>query len=180
VPPDARAGYVRTRLHGLAVQVLLGSVGIVSSVAAALASGGAGGSGLELAGIAASLVLNYLLFLAAFRLLCSDPAPTPALRPGALMAAVFWEALQLLGGVYVGQVIRGASAVGGLFVFVIGLLAWLHLAALGTIYAAEVNVVVSRSLWPRSLVKAPTAPAYGSAPSSPDRYSAAGPSRRAG
>jgi hypothetical protein len=45
------------------------------------------------------------------------------------------------------------------FATVIGLLAWLHLGALATLYAAEVNVVVLRGLWPRSLLGPPTAPA---------------------
>jgi hypothetical protein len=33
---------------------------------------------------------------------------------------------------------------------------WLHLGAQITLYAAEVNVVVSRHLWPRSLLGPPT------------------------
>ncbi len=41
----------------------------------------------------------------------------------------------------------------------IGLLAWLHLGAQATLYAAEINVVVTRRLWPRSLFGAPSEPA---------------------
>jgi uncharacterized BrkB/YihY/UPF0761 family membrane protein len=42
---------------------------------------------------------------------------------------------------------------------VIALLVWLHLGAQMTLYAAEVNVVVARNLWPRSLLGPPAAPA---------------------
>ena len=41
--------------------------------------------------------------------------------------------------------------------FVIGLLAWLHLGAQMTLYAAEINVVLVRRLWPRSLLDPPVA-----------------------
>ena len=39
------------------------------------------------------------------------------------------------------------------------LLVFLHLGAQLTVYAAEVNVVVTRKLWPRSLLGPPQAPA---------------------
>jgi len=35
---------------------------------------------------------------------------------------------------------------------VIGLLAWLYMGAQVTLYAAEINVVLVRGLWPRSLL----------------------------
>ncbi len=41
----------------------------------------------------------------------------------------------------------------------IGLLVWLHLIAQISLYAAEINVVVVRKLWPRSLMGPPEAPA---------------------
>ena len=43
---------------------------------------------------------------------------------------------------------------GGLAV-VIGLLSWLYLQAQVTLLAAEVDVVLARHLWPRSLVADP-------------------------
>ena len=45
------------------------------------------------------------------------------------------------------------------FAFVIGLLVWLHLGAQITLYAAEINVVLQRKLWPRSLFGPPVEPA---------------------
>ncbi len=42
---------------------------------------------------------------------------------------------------------------------VIALLVWLHLGAQITLYAAELNVVLERGLWPRSLIGPPRVPA---------------------
>jgi len=51
------------------------------------------------------------------------------------------------------------------FATVLGLLAWIYLAVNVTVYAAEVNVVLARRLWPRSIVQPPLTEA--------DRYSIA-------
>jgi uncharacterized BrkB/YihY/UPF0761 family membrane protein len=48
-----------------------------------------------------------------------------------------------------------ASATYGTFALVIGLLSWLYLASTVTLLAAELNVVRSRRLWPRSLAPPP-------------------------
>jgi hypothetical protein len=45
----------------------------------------------------------------------------------------------------------------GVFAIVLGLLFWLYLGARLTLYAAEVNVVAARRLWPRSLLQPPPA-----------------------
>jgi uncharacterized BrkB/YihY/UPF0761 family membrane protein len=39
----------------------------------------------------------------------------------------------------------------GVFALVIGALVWLHIGAEATLYAAQLNVVRSRHLWPRAL-----------------------------
>jgi uncharacterized BrkB/YihY/UPF0761 family membrane protein len=71
------------------------------------------------------------------------------------VAAVAWEILQVVGGLYVNHVVRHASATYGNFALVIGLLSWLYLGAQMTLYAAEINVVGARRLWPRSLLHSP-------------------------
>lgn len=45
------------------------------------------------------------------------------------------------------------------FALVIALLVWLHLGAQLTLFAAEINTVLARRLWPRSVFGPPTAPA---------------------
>ena len=48
-----------------------------------------------------------------------------------------------------------ATARYGVFATVLGLLAWVYLATEITVYSAEVNVVLERRLWPRSIVQPP-------------------------
>jgi hypothetical protein len=43
----------------------------------------------------------------------------------------------------------------GVFATVLGLVAWLYLAAEVTVYSAEINVVLARRLWPRTIVQPP-------------------------
>ena len=74
-------------------------------------------------------------------------------QSGALVAAGAWFGLQQLGTAIVNGQIAKADSTYGTFAIVIGLLFWLHLGAQVTLLAAEVNVVRSDRLWPRSLVK---------------------------
>jgi hypothetical protein len=43
----------------------------------------------------------------------------------------------------------------GFFAIALGLMSWLFLSAQVTLYAAEVNVVRARRLWPRSILQPP-------------------------
>ena len=72
-----------------------------------------------------------------------------------MLAALAWALLQWLGGWYVARQLSRASATFGTFALVIGLLSWLYLASTVTLFAAEVNVVLARRLWPRSLAPPP-------------------------
>jgi YihY family inner membrane protein len=158
VPIKDRPDFLQTRLRGLAMLATLGLLNLGASVASGLVTGGLGGPLVKIAGIAVSLVLDLLLFTAAFRLLTSDSVATRCLIPGAVVAAVLWQVLQTVGGIYVGHVLRHATSTYGFFGIVIGLLSWLYLGAMATLYAAEINVVRARRLWPRSLFE-PLAPA---------------------
>jgi YihY family inner membrane protein len=158
VPMKERPNFIQTRVRGLGVLILLGVLFAVSSLASGLVTGGLGGPLAKVAGIALSLILNIFLFLAAFRLLTSAQVETRCLRTGVLVAAVLWEILQIVGGIYVGHVLRHANATYGVFGTVIGLLSWLYLGAQITLYAAEINVVRARHLWPRSILHDPTTP----------------------
>jgi len=91
------------------------------------------------------------VFLASFRLLTAAPVTIRQVLPGAALATACWLLLQAIGGVYVTQVLKGSSQTYGGFAAVVGMLAWLLIAAEITLMAAEVNVVLARKLWPRSL-----------------------------
>ncbi len=151
VPRKQRPDFLRKRLRGFALVAVLGVMFLISSLVSGLVTGGLGGVALKIVGIALSLLINLVLFAAAFRLLTVATVPSRCLWIGVVAGSVLWEILQVLGGYYVGHVIRHASSTYGLFALVIGLLAWLHLGAQTTLYAAEINVVLTRGLWPRSI-----------------------------
>jgi membrane protein len=156
VPFKGRPNFLSSRVRGLKMLIVFGLLQVVSTVVTGLVAGGFGGVLLFIAGILVGLVLNLVLFLAVFRLLTDDSIRTHELRPGIVTAAVLWEIVQLLGGVYIGHVLKGANQTYGIFGTVIGLLVWLYLGARVVVYSAEINTVLTRDLWPRSILDPPT------------------------
>jgi uncharacterized BrkB/YihY/UPF0761 family membrane protein len=140
--------------------VLLTCLGVlfVLSVAATGLVTTIGGPLVKVGGYAVTLAVNFGLYVASFRFLTSASVPTRCLWLGAGVGAVFLTILQLVGTIYIRHVAHATSAY-GTFATVLGLLVWLHLLAQLTLYAAEINVVVVRKLWPRSLLGPPDEPA---------------------
>ncbi len=154
VPYKHRPNFLFSTLGAVAMLVVLG---VVTLASAAAGSVGAGSSDWlrGILGIAISLVMNFALFMLAFRILTTEGVSWADVLPGAAVGAVAWTALQAVGGYYVAHQLQGASEVYGTFALVIGLLAWIFLGAQVTLFAAEVNVVKKRHLWPRSIVQPP-------------------------
>ncbi len=145
-----RRGFLASRLRALALLTVLGVLTIASTVASGLAGGG--GPIGPLAGVAISLALNMLVFGALFTLLGPSRASLRALLPGIVVAAVGWAGLQLVGGFFVSHQVQNASPAYGTFALVLGLLVWVQLGAMLTVLSSELNVVLARRLWPRSLL----------------------------
>jgi inner membrane protein YhjD len=151
IPHRRRPDFFRARGKALVLLVVLGSGVFATTILGAVASAGAGlGVVSKAATIVFSTGLDFVLFWIAFRVLTSRDVGWRAVRGGALAAAVLYEALQLIGGYYVGHVLKHASTTYGTFGIVIGLLSWVYLAAHITLLAAEGNVVAHYRLWPRS------------------------------
>lgn len=156
VPKRERPGALAARLRGLGLLVVFGVLQLVSTGVNGVVSGGLGGVGATIGGIAVSLGLNALLFFAVFRLLTDDSVETRDLRPGIAMATVLWTILQSVGGIYVNHVVQSANNTYGTFATVIGLLTWLYLGARVVVYSAEVNSVLTARLYPRTLFGEPS------------------------
>ncbi|MGZ6563349.1 MAG: YihY/virulence factor BrkB family protein [Solirubrobacteraceae bacterium] len=155
VPPLKRAGFVNSRLRGLLVLASVGAVNVLATVAVGLATaGGVGTVVTQVLSFLASAVIDLVLFAASFRVLTAAQVTTRQVLPGALLAAGCWLGLQALGGVFVTKVLAGSSQTYGGFAAVIGLLSWLLIASELILIAAELNVVLARRLWPRSLTGA--------------------------
>jgi uncharacterized BrkB/YihY/UPF0761 family membrane protein len=117
-----------------------------------VAAGERFGLGVRLGAVVLAVVTNGALFVLAFRALTSRRVAVREVLPGAVLAAVAWQILQSMGAVYVGYELRGTSQVYGLFGIVLGLLAWIYMEAVAIVLAAELNVVLTRRLWPRALL----------------------------
>jgi len=155
VPGKHRPSFATRQLRGLLL-LLVFALGVIATTALASLAVLIGHSlAFTLANLVASAAVNTGLFLLAFRVLTPRRIPTRQLQLGAAVAAVLWVLLQSAGGYLVGHNLKHASQVYGFFAIVLGLLSWLYLAAEATLYAAEVNVVRARRLWPRSILQPP-------------------------
>jgi YihY family inner membrane protein len=152
VPGVDRHGPLSSRSRGLVVLVVVGAVSVATTAMVAIAAtGGAESTVARIVSIAGGGCVDVVLFLTSFRLLTAAAVTIRQVLPGATLAAGCWLLLQALGGVYVSNVLKGSSQTYGSFAAVVGLLTWLLIAAELTLVAAEVNVVLARGLWPRSL-----------------------------
>jgi membrane protein len=151
IPHRERPDFLFSRLRGLGLLAVLGTLQVISTAASGLVTGGFGGPLLAVAGIAVSIATNLLLFTAAFRLLTDAEVETRHLWPGIVSATLLWTVVQAVGGAYIGHVVKGAGPTYGTFATVIGLLTWIFLGARIVVYSAELNSVLAGRLWPRGL-----------------------------
>jgi inner membrane protein YhjD len=155
VPRHRRPDAIRSRLRSLALLCTLGLMVVVSTVLATLGAGVAD-AGLGLAAqvllTLAAVLVNAGVFVLGFRLSTVRRLTVRQVAPGALTAAVVWQLLQTFGGLYIERVVAGASAVNAVFALVLGLMAFLYLAAYVMVLCVEINVVRVNHLYPRSLL----------------------------
>ncbi len=100
-----------------------------------------------------TLALNIAVLLVGYRVLTAESRPWRDFLPGAVVAGVGYQVLQLVGQLYVNHVLKGAQDVYGTFATVIGLLSWLYLLAQNFVIGGEINVVAAKRLWPRPLTR---------------------------
>ncbi len=163
VPRKRWPNFLWSRIRGLLMLVVLGTIVVVSTFAGGFGASGGTNSALDVllrvAGIAVSLAFNLALFAIAYRVLTVARLSWRDVLPGSVAAAILWTLLQIFGGYYVTHQVKGASNVYGTFAIVIGLLVWIYLGAQVTLYCAEINVVKARRLWPRAMTEPPPAEA---------------------
>jgi YihY family inner membrane protein len=157
VPRYRRPNPIRQRLRSMLLIAMAGVAVLVTTVLSALVASAQEfgvdlGPGRALYIMLAAVAANTAVFIGAFRICTVRPNAVVDLLPGAITAAVIWQILQLFGTAYVGRVVKGAGAAYGVFALVLGLLAWIFLAAIGVVLSAEINVVRAKHLYPRSLL----------------------------
>jgi YihY family inner membrane protein len=155
VPGPERLNFVTRLGRSVAFLVVL-ALGLLLSTAVA-SLGTVAGHGIVIGGLVdlGAVVVNVAEYLLAFRILTPRSVASRDLVPGAVVGGVAWTVLQAVGAVLVWHALRGASELYGTFAVVLGLLAWIKLGVTLSIYAAELNTVLARHLWPRNIVQPP-------------------------
>jgi YihY family inner membrane protein len=155
LPGPERPNFVKRLARGLAFLGVLGTGLVLSTFLATFGTFGRHDILLGLLGEVLAVVVNVGQYVLAFRVLTPRSVPTRQLIPGAVVGGIAWTILLALGGYLIGHDLRNDSAIYGLFGMVLGLLAWVYLGAEISIYAAEINTVLSKRLWPRAMVQPP-------------------------
>jgi uncharacterized BrkB/YihY/UPF0761 family membrane protein len=159
VPYVRRPNFALRYLRAIGVLVLLALSTIGSTVLTGFATLTARGSGSTTILIVGSAVVNFVLIMAAFKVMTAASLRWRDVALGAGLATVFWQTLQAVGSWYIGRGLTHNSDTYGFFAIVIVLLSWIYLGAQLFLLAAEINVVQRYRLWPRSIVQPPLTPA---------------------
>jgi membrane protein len=152
VPMKRQPSFPIALLRAVLMLLTLGVFVLLASFLGGVAAGTEDAPiGVRAAGIAGTLVLNFLIFLVAYRVLTVEEVTWRDVFVGAVFAGIVWTVLQALGGYVIGHKLESARATYALFAAVIGLITWIYLGAQVTLLGAEINVVRTRRLWPRAL-----------------------------
>jgi membrane protein len=155
VPVHQRPHPFVARGRGMLLLVLLGvGVGVTAALSALVVVPDAARVAPLPAPVAAlaALAVNTALFLVAFRAFTVRPLTFGQVAPGAVVAALAWQLLELGVLRYAGEELTGADPLYGVFGLVLALLGWIYLEALVVMFAVEINVVLADRLWPRALL----------------------------
>jgi YihY family inner membrane protein len=156
VPRNRRPNPVTLRLRSLLVLITTGAAILAITIVSTL------GTDTETFGTRANdslgwvvriltvIVLGGVLTLI-FRIATARRHTLARAAPGAFATAVMWQGLQYAGTVYVDRVIKETSGMNSTFALVLGLVGLIYIAAVMGVLGIEVNVVLARRLWPRSL-----------------------------
>ena len=157
VPRHLRPNPLAARGRSVLLIVTAGLAVLATTVLSTLAGGSGVGGGPTrspgaLAVTIAAVAINAAIFAVVFRVATAARLSVGDVAPGAVVASVVWQLMQVFGTAYVDGIVKDAGLAYGIFAVVLGLLAWIFLVALGIVFAVEINVVRSRRLYPRALL----------------------------
>jgi YihY family inner membrane protein len=155
VPRNSRLNPIVSRARTFAAMVVAGLTVLViatlSSAASHLSIFGAQ-TGLRLLSGAASLAVNAVVLSVLMKLSTPQDEKLREVLPGGVTVAVLWQLLQALGGFYVERVVSRVNDLNAVFAVVLGLMALIYIAAVMAVIGLELNVVLTRRLYPRALL----------------------------
>jgi membrane protein len=157
IPRNSRPNPFLSRLHSGLLLMVAGLVLVVVATITSIAANA------EVFGVAVNFTISSLVNVASalltavvlalmMRVALPESVRFRDLLPGALATAIMWQLLQRLGRVYVSHVVARATDLNGLFALTLGLLALIYVAANMGVIGIQINVVLTRHLWPRALL----------------------------
>ena len=157
VPRNERPNPLRARLRSVQLLVVVGLSVVGTTILSALSSsahtwGTSVGTGLQILLVLASMAANAIVFTVGFKIATARRISWRCTLPGAIFAAVVWQALQFFGTTYIGHIVKHASVINSVFALVLGLIAWIYVGALVVVFAVEYNAVREMTLYPRALL----------------------------
>ena len=151
VPETERPGFAPRLARSLLGLLIIGGAFLVNAFVASLAAARGQPAAERVGLIIGLLVVNVFLYAASFRVLTPVQDPVRRLLPGAFVGGAGFTALMTVGSALIQHQLRHSSSTYGAFGAVIGVVTFLLLLAKLSVYAAELNPVIARSLWPRAL-----------------------------
>ena len=151
IPQTQRTGFLPRLGRSLAGLVTIGGAFVVNAFITSYATGGTTNYAIRVPVLVGLLILNAVLYFVTFTLLTAKAIGPRGLLPGAVLGAVAFTALITVGSGLMTHQLKHASSTYGAFGSVIGIVALLLLLAKLSMYAAELNPVLSRRLYPRAL-----------------------------
>lgn len=156
VPRNQRPNPIALRLKSLVLVVITGFAVLAITIVSTI------GNETEVLGPRVDGVLSWLIRLATvvligllltvvFRLAAARRHHVGRAAPGAFTVALLWQGLQYVGTVYTARVLAETEQMTFAFGLFLGLVGVIYIAAFIGVIGIEVNVVLARRLWPRSL-----------------------------
>lgn len=141
---ENESGFFSRKVSAMASTVILGLLFLTATALAALIGGlrmsGAAGHVIRLVGGTVSFAFDFLLFLISYRVLTSGKGPPwKRLIPGAIVGALGFTTLKIVGSWYAARTIASSGAVYGTFASTIGALILLLIAARLFLYGSVIN-----------------------------------------
>ncbi len=151
IPQNRLTGFLPRLGRSLAGLFTIGAAFLINAFVTGYATGGTASYAIQIPVLAGLLVINTGLYFASFTVLTAKAIGPRGLLPGAIAGAVAFTALITIGTGLITHQLKNTSATYGAFGTVIGIVAFLLLLAKLTMYAAELNPVLARGLYPRAL-----------------------------
>jgi uncharacterized BrkB/YihY/UPF0761 family membrane protein len=151
IPQVQRTGFLPRLGRSFAGLITIGFAFLVNAFVTTYATGGTSSYAIRIPVLAGLLVLNCALYFATFTLLTAKAVGPRGHLPGAILGGVAFTALITVGTGLVTHQLKNASNTYGAFGTVIGIVTFLLLLAKLSLYAAELNPVLARGLYPLAL-----------------------------